>query len=1085
MTISTDPRAEALDRLPVREAVPELLRALDDRGVAVLCAPPGTGKTTLVPLVLAGLVGGGPVRRVLVAEPRRIAARAAARRMAWLLGERPGGKVGFTVRGERQAGRGTVVEVVTTGVLLQRLQRDQELAGVDVVVLDECHERHLDADTAAAFLLDVRAALRPDLWLIATSATTDAEGWARLLGDGGTDGSGSECGDGRPGKPAPVVSAPGVSHPVEVVWAPPERPVRPPHGMRVDPALLDHVAAVVRRALREREGDVLCFLPGVGEIARVAGKLGGLDGTEVLQVHGRAPAAVQEAVLSGADGGRRRVVLATSVAESSLTVPGVRIVVDCGLAREPRMDHARGLSALTTVRASRAAARQRAGRAGREAPGVVYRCWPEAEDARLPRFPSPEIAGADLTAFALQTACWGDPDASGLALLDPPPAGAMTAARETLTAIGAVDTAGRATERGTRMARLGLHPRLARALVDGAKEVGARRAAEVVALLSEEPPREYGDDLTAAWRTARHGGDPYATRWRQEARRLERALTPEASARPDSARGGDGPGRGEDGSARGGGGPGRGGDLRGGDGPGRGGDGLGRGGDLRGGDGPARGEDCLGRGENGPARGGGGPGRSGDLRGGDGPARRGDGPRRGEDGPARGGDGPGRGGDDPAHSGGGPARRGDGPGRGSDLRGDGPAHGSGGPSRGGDGPGRGGDPRGGGGPARRGDGPRGGDNLPTRGSDLRGGDGPARGGDGPHDGDNGPARGGGPHGGDSLPARGSGGPHGDDAVAGLMAALAFPERVARRRGERAYLMAAGTGAELADGSRLGGAPWLAVAVADRPVAAASARVRLAAVTDEGTARAAAAALASEGEEVRWADGDVLAHQVARLGAIELVSRPLTDPDPEQVRRALLEGLRREGTGLLRWSAQATAVRQRMAFLHRELGGAWPDVSDAALLDRADEWLGSELARARGRADLGRVDAGQALARLLPWATGEAARFEELAPERIEVPSGSRVRLDYGADRPVLAVKLQELFGWQEAPRIAGGRVPLLVHLLSPAGRPAAVTADLASFWKDGYRSVRAELRGRYPKHPWPEDPTTAEPTRRTNTRRGR
>ncbi|MBP8536884.1 ATP-dependent RNA helicase [Streptomyces sp. MK37H] len=909
MTNPADARAEALDRLPVREALPELLRALDDRGVAVLCAPPGTGKTTLVPLVLAGLVGGGPVRRVLVAEPRRIAARAAARRMAWLLGERPGGRVGFTVRGERQAGPGTVVEVVTTGVLVQRLQRDQELAGVDVVVLDECHERHLDADTAAAFLLDVRAALRPDLRLIAASATTDAEGWARLLGDGGDGGDGSDGGtdpgDG-PGEPAPVVSAPGVSHPVEVVWAPPERPVRPPHGMRVDPALLDHVAAVVRRALREREGDVLCFLPGVGEIARVAGKLGGLTDAEILQVHGRAPAAVQEAVLAGADGGRRRVVLATSVAESSLTVPGVRIVVDCGLAREPRMDHARGLSALTTVRASRAAARQRAGRAGREAPGVVYRCWPEAEDARLPRFPSPEIAGADLTAFALQTACWGDPDATGLALLDPPPAGAMAAARETLTAIGAVDAAGRATERGTRMARLGLHPRLARALIDGAKEVGARRAAEVVALLSEEPPREYGDDLAAAWRTARHGGDPYAARWRQEARRLEHALTAEASARRGRARGGDGPGHG---------------------------------GDLRGGDGPA-------------------------------------------------------------HSSGGPA------------------HGGGGPAHGGGGP-----------------------------------------------------------------AHGGGGPHGDDAVAGLMAALAFPERVARRRGERAYLMAAGTGAELGDGSRLGGAPWLAVAVADRPVASASARVRLAAVTDEDTVRAAAAALASEGEEVRWADGDVLARRVVRLGAIELVSRPLTDPDPEPVRQALLEGLRREGMGLLRWSAQATAVRQRMAFLHRELGGAWPDVADEALLDRADDWLGTELARARGRADLGRVDAGQALARLMPWATGEAARFAELAPERIEVPSGSRVRVDYGADRPVLAVKLQELFGWQEAPRIAGGRVPLLIHLLSPAGRPAAVTADLASFWKDGYRSVRAELRGRYPKHPWPEDPTTAEPTRRTNTRR--
>ncbi|MEV7712905.1 helicase-related protein, partial [Streptomyces sp. NPDC088270] len=471
-------RTDALDQLPVRTAVPALERALDDRGVAVLCAPPGTGKTTLVPLVLAGLTGGGPVRRVVVAEPRRIAARAAARRMAWLIGERTGGRVGFTVRGERVVGRDTVVEVVTTGVLLQRLQRDQELAGVDAVIIDECHERHLDADTVAAFLLDVREAIRPDLRLVAASATTDAQGWARLLGD------------------APVIEAQGVSHPVEVVWAPPAAPVRPPHGMRVDPALLTHVAATVRRALAERDGDVLCFLPGVGEIGRVAGQLSGVA-AEVLQVHGRAPAAVQDAVLAGSSGEGRRVVLATSVAESSLTVPGVRVVVDSGLAREPRTDHARGLSALTTVRASQAAGRQRAGRAGREAPGTVYRCWAQAEDGRLARFPSPEIKVADLAAFALQAACWGDPDASGLALLDPPPAGAMGAAREVLTAVGAVDADGRVTDRGVRMSRLGLHPRLARALLDGAAEAGGRRAAEVVALLSEEPPREYGDDLAA------------------------------------------------------------------------------------------------------------------------------------------------------------------------------------------------------------------------------------------------------------------------------------------------------------------------------------------------------------------------------------------------------------------------------------------------------------------------------------------------------------------------------------------------------------------------------------------------------------
>ncbi|WP_052869468.1 ATP-dependent helicase HrpB [Streptomyces niger] len=866
-------RRYELDALPVRSALPALQEALEGAGTAVLCAPPGTGKTTLVPLALAGLTAdGAPVRKVLVAEPRRIAARAAARRMAWLLGERVGERVGFTVRGERAVGARTVVEVVTTGVLLQRLQRDQELPGVDIVVLDECHERHLDADTAAAFLLDVREALRPELRLVAASATTDAEGWSRLLGD------------------APVVAAQGVSHPVETLWAPPERPVRPAHGMRVDPALLSHVASVVRRALREREGDVLCFLPGVGEIARVAGQLAdlGAAGVEVLQVHGRAPAAVQDAVLAGA-GDRRRVVLATSVAESSLTVPGVRVVVDCGLAREPRMDHARGLSALTTVRASQAAARQRAGRAGREAPGAVYRCWSEGEDGRLPRFPSPEIKVADLTAFALQAACWGDPDASGLALLDAPPGGAMAAARDVLTAVGAVDAAGRATGRGVRMARLGLHPRLARALLDGAAQVGARRAAEVVALLSEEPPREYGDDLADAWRTARRGRDAYAGRWRQESRRLASALSGAAVATAAT--------------------------------------------------------DAVGAG------------------------------------------------------------------------------------------------------ASR-------DEAPSASPGSRG---------------------------SSSPAPAAPGEN-DDVVAGIVAALAFPERVARKRGAGAYVMASGTGAEVGDGSRLRSAEWLAVAVADRPVTAASARVRLAAVVDEETARWAAGALYAEAEEVGWADGDVVARSVARLGAVELVSRPLRDADPALVREALVDGLRREGLGLLRWSDGARSLRERMAFLHGELGAPWADVADEALLARRDEWLEPELSRARRRADLARIDAGQALSRLLPWASGESARFDELAPERIEVPSGSHIRVDYGGDQPVLAVKLQEMFGLRESPRVAGGRVPVLVHLLSPAGRPAAVTADLASFWQDGYRAVRAELRGRYPKHPWPEDPATAEPTRHTTAR---
>ncbi|MFF3557013.1 ATP-dependent helicase HrpB [Streptomyces tsukubensis] len=845
-------RTEALDRLPVRHCVPELLAALDEHGTAVLHAPPGTGKTTLVPLALAGPVGTGRRRRVLVAEPRRMAVRAAARRMAWLLGQDVGGAVGYTVRGERRVGAGTLVEVVTTGVLLQRLQRDPELPGVDTVLLDECHERHLDADTALAFLVDVRAALRPELELIAASATTDTDSWARLLTS--LDGSG----------PAPVVRGRGEGFGCEVHFAPPPAGIRPAHGTRVDPALLRHIAATVRLALARHKGDVLCFLPGTGEIARTAGLLDGVE-AEVLQLHGRAPAAVQDAVLRGG-GERRRVVLATSVAESSLTVPGVRIVVDSGLAREPRTDHARGLGSLTTVPVSAAGAAQRLGRAGREAPGTVYRCWAEAEDGRRARFPAPEISVADLTGFALRVACWGDPSAEGLALLDAPPGGAMAAAGTVLRAVGAVDGEGRVTERGVLMARLGVHPRLARALLDGAGKVGAGRAAEVVGLLSEEPPRDYGDDLATAWRTARRGGDGYAGRWRAEVRRLESAL---AAVEP---------------------------------------------------------------------------------------------------------------------AGGGAARQA-----------------SGGLS--------------------------------------------------------------------------------DDAVAGLVTALAFPERVARSRGEGSFLMASGTRGEVGAGSVLRSAPWLAVAVADRPVSAASARVRLAALVDEETARVAAGHLLVSEEQVHWEDGEVVARSVRRLGAVELSVRPLPDPDPGLLRAAVLDGLRREGVGLLHWTREARGLRERLAFLHRVVGDPWPDTGDAALLERAGEWLEPELSRVRRRTDLGRIHAEPCLRRLLPWASGEAARLDRLAPERIAVPSGSLIRVDYSGDQPVLAVKLQELFGLESTPEVAG--VPVLVHLLSPAGRPVAVTADLASFWRDGYRSVRAELRGRYPKHPWPEDPSKAEPTRHTRARAAR
>src|SRR3954469_452801 len=459
--------------LPVRAVLPALEAALRSAGGAVLGAPPGTGKTSLVPLALAG-----EGARVVVAEPRRVAARAAARRMAELGGEPVGGAVGYSVRGDSRRSAATRVEVVTTGLLVRRLQADPELAGVDAVVLDEVHERQTDTDLALAFLLDVRAALRPELRLLAMSATAEAGRLAALLGD------------------VPVVTATGTLFDVETVWCPPQPPVEPPLGDRVDPRLLDAVADAVRRALAETAGDVLAFLPGAAEIAGVQRRLGGLA-ADVRRLPGRLPAAEQDAALQ--PGTRRRVVLATDVAESSLTVPGVRAVVDAGLARVPRLDLSRGLGALVTVAASRAAATQRAGRAGREGPGRVYRLWSAAEHERRPAAPEPGMATADLTGVALELACWGAPGGAGLALLDPPPPAALAVAEGTLRALGAVDDAGRATARGRALAAAGVHPRPARALLDGAPAVGRRRAAEVVALLSGDVPLR-GDDLGAAWR---------------------------------------------------------------------------------------------------------------------------------------------------------------------------------------------------------------------------------------------------------------------------------------------------------------------------------------------------------------------------------------------------------------------------------------------------------------------------------------------------------------------------------------------------------------------------------------------------------
>lgn len=805
-----------LPDLPIRDVLDDVVETVTEHATAVLVAPPGTGKTTLVPLALAAAVSG----RVVVAEPRRLAARAAAARMAALLGEQVGETVGYSVRGDRRVGRHTRIEVVTSGLLVRRLQDDPELAGVDVVLLDECHERHLDADLLLALLLDARAGLRPDLRILATSATVAAQRLSSVLGES-----------------TPVLRVEGRTHPVQTTYSPPLPRER----------IEAHVARTTRAALAGSAGDVLVFLPGAAEIRRTAALLDDVE-VDVVPLHGRLSTTRQDTALR--PGTRRRVVLSTAVAESSLTVPGVRAVVDSGLSRVPRIDRARGLSGLATVRVSAAVAEQRAGRAGREAPGRVWRCWAEYEHATLPAYPEPEIRTADLTRLALELACWGTADGQGLSWWDAPPPGGLAAGREVLVALGAVDVDGRVTDRGRRMARIGLHPRLARALLDGAAEVGVRCAAEVVSVLDDDTHLS-GVDLVAGLRMLRREQPP---RWRREVDRLARLV--------------DGP-----------------------------------------------------------------PGE-----------------------------------DDPAH----------------------------------------------------------------------------------------------------------------------VVALAYPERLARRRapGSSSYLMVGGTAVTLPAGSGTGDPEWLAVGVATRDPGRSEGRIRLAAAADEQLARRAASPLLATTAEIEWIEGDVVARRTERLGAITLSENPIRDPDRAQLGAAVRRGLASDGLSVLPWAAEATALRRRLDFLHRTLGSPWPPVDEESLLADLDTWLGPELATARRRADLRRIDTAAALRRLLPWP--EASRLDELAPERLEVPSGSRPRLDYSADPPVLAVKVQEVFGWTQTPRLAGDRIPVVLHLLSPAQRPVAVTADLSSFWHTGWPQVRADLRGRYPKHAWPEDPTTVPAHRGTarNARRG-
>jgi ATP-dependent helicase HrpB len=848
----------------------DALRAAGTGGSAVVQAPPGTGKTTLVPPLLANfaagppenrLPDGGPRLRVVVTQPRRVAVRSAARRLAALDGSRLGDRVGYTVRGERQTGPKTLIEFVTPGILLNRLLTDPGLESTGVVILDEVHERGLETDLLVGMLGEVRQ-LRGDLTLIAMSATLDAARFARLIGE-------------PDGGPAPVVDCPSALHPLEVDWVPAAVPRLDERG--VTRAFLDHVAdtaAASHDAARAagQDLDALVFVPGAWEVSYVAARLRRQAGPEVLELHGQSGPAEQDRAVSGrAPGAPARIIVSTGLAESSLTVPGVRLVIDAGLSREPRRDASRGMSGLVTVSCSRASADQRAGRAARQGPGRVVRCYDQRTFGAAPAHQTPEIAVADLTAAALTLACWGSPGGRGLALPDAPPAAAMAEAVEVLRELGAVDRDGYATDLGRTLARIPADPRLARALLGGAAAVGPRTAAEAVALVAGDQ-RAPGADLTRLVRELRSGREPSSRRWTEDVRRMEAIARQEASGVVASA----------------------------------------------------------------------------------------------------------------------------------------------------------------------------------------------------------------------LPAGLASG----EAV-GFVVALAFPDRVARRvpgEGPERYLLSSGTRAGLPAGSSLSGHEWLAVAEVSRAqgrdAAGTGAVIRSAAPLTADAAESAAGHLLTDAVEARFSQGRVTARRERRLGAIVLSSTPVR-PSAEEGRPAVATALQRDGLGVIGWSTAADALRRRLALLHRERGEPWPDVSEPSLLARLPEWLAPELEALAGGAATTGIDLAEPLRRLLPWP--EASRLDELVPERLQVPSGSRVRIDYPdvgdqGGRPVVAVKLQECFGWDRTPRLVGGAVPLLFHLLSPARRPLAVTDDLASFWSGPYAQVRAEMRGRYPRHPWPEDPWTAPATARTKNR---
>jgi len=833
-------------RLPIDDILPRIRETLERSRSVVIQAPPGAGKTTRVPLFLLDL----PIlqhAKIIMLEPRRLAAVNAARWMAASLGEEVGRTVGYHIRFERKVSAATRIEVMTEGILTRRLQSDPGLEGVGVVIFDEFHERSLAADTALALCLDARQELREELRIVVMSATLDGEPVARLLGD------------------APLLTSHGTSHPVEIRYL----------SAEPDRDMVRAAAAAVRTALRETEGDILVFLPGSGEIRRCQRLLAEESPLHpaplVCSLYGDLSFADQERAIMPAE--RRKVVLATNIAETSLTIQGVRVVIDAGYTRQLQFDPASGLDRLVTVRLSAASAAQRAGRAGRLAPGVCYRLWTEHVQRTLVPFTPPEIRCADLTPLALELALWGVKDAATLSWLDSPPEAALNEGRRLLAALGAVDREGVITRHGSAMAQLSVHPRLAHMLLAAQEQGLAPLACDMAALLSERDIVRRGSELDATftsdndmfdrvellnlWRAGTSGVDTAACRTVDRAARHLMKL--------------------------------------------------------------------LGNGEN-----------SGEV---------------------------------------------------------------------------------------------------------------------------------------------------SSAAAGRLLALAYPDRIARRRepGSDRYLLVNGRGGRLSPRSALRDREFIVAAVMEGGergdgLIHTAAALSLADVREESSGIVRQRVVAWDAGE-----GRVAAREEERLGALVLASSPVT-PTAEEVLEAILAGIGERGLAALTWTDQAAQFLSRARFIGRYGPvGEWPDLSDSFLAESLPDWLGPYLAGVRSLAGLAGVDIVPPLKEL--FSRAPLRRIEEGAPTHLTVPSGSRIPLRYAGEAPpFLEVKLQELFGLAETPTVAWGRVPVVLHLLSPARRPVQVTTDLKGFWNGAYREVRKELKGRYPKHPWPEDPWSAVPTRHVKKR---